>query len=176
LSELHKDSHIGSLKSNFESFIKIKIQKHFFMEKKLFNFKLANHMLLFLDELKNDDDKINLVQLINLIKEKSSKSLFFYYLITSILILIGICLLFFFLFCVKNNNEKWIEIIVSACITSISGFPIREIFNRRDRISSFEIIIEITKNTKDPNEFKHIREIIWAYIYSKILNIQTNGT
>jgi hypothetical protein len=107
------------------------------------------------------------IQLIMLVRGKFVESLAFYYVITLLPITLGGFLGGFFYF---NNGLDILEGLGSFLIISISGLPIREIINRKDKILFLEILI--IKIDSFSNE--KINSLLWSIIESTILNSSTN--
>jgi len=111
-------------------------------------------------------------QLITLIKNKLVQSLNFYYTVTIALLTSGLVLATLFYL---DNGISTIEGFGSAFISSVSGLSIREIINRRDRISFLEILLIKTNNITDRYEIQKVNTLSWSIIESTILNSKTNG-
>ena len=121
----------------------------------------------------NNSDTVTVdAQLILLIKNKLANSLTFYYTLTFVPIIAGIGLGGFFFF---DNGINTTEGIGSALITSISGLPLREIINRKDRISFLDILLVRIGNIKDKYEIQKINTLSWTIIETTILKTQLNG-
>ncbi len=111
-------------------------------------------------------------QLITLIKNKLVQSLKFYYIATITLLASGLVLATIFYL---DNGISAIEGFGSALISSTSGLSIREIINRRDRISFLEILLIKTNTITDKYEIQKVNNLSWSVIETTILNSKTNG-
>ena len=90
--------------------------------------------------------------------------------------LFGISLLFFANTIPQNDTIKTIINIGGAFVSTLSGFPIKEIINRKDKISSYNIlkryIIVIAEkgNEIEDDEKKQIMDLIMEIIKKNALN------
>lgn len=181
LDEDSADSHILSLKSRLQLLQQKKLRGTITsVDETIETNSIVDSLLGWIDELNDfskesdlnpDTHKVD-DELILLIKDKLSDSLSFYYGVSLIPIIAAVALASFFYL---DNGMDALEGIGSALIASISGFPIREIINRRDRISFLEILLLRINNLDNKYEIQKVNNLSWSIIESTILKTQSDG-
>jgi hypothetical protein len=126
--------------------------------------KKIAHGLPPVEKIKVDD------QLISMIKEKLSTSLRFYYIAAAIPIALGIGSAIFFL----PDGITTMEGLGSGLISSIGGLSVRQIIDRRDRISFLDILLSRKDHLTDVAEIEKINKLSWTIVEKAIL--QSNPT
>lgn len=167
------DTHILNLKSRLNTFERKKIQGTISNEQA--NLELNNITSSLFLWLNNDTEALEAIKpeeikvdasLIQLVKEKLRKSLNFYYLATALPILAGIGLGIFFF---KDMHLTALEGLGAALIASISGLSVREILNRKDKISFLDIVLVRSGDLTDSAELQKLYNLSWSIIESTIL-------
>lgn len=98
-------------------------------------------------------------------------SIRFYLVIAAILFLMGAGFIIWNLF---SNNVGAIQILSGMLISSLGGFPLREIINRRDKISVLNVLVKrinmlSTGQVNSNEEVQRINELFWSIIENTML-------